>query len=167
MNSKHFNRLSSLKTGQQIFSKTNRNSGGGDSGYSEESFATTTKSSSKPPLHKSCPHCHCEQRSSFNNYKKSIENSSTDSSTSDTIINTPQLYYEIFQEKQSLSTSRSYPHIKPLPKTTIQQQQQKRPRTIAAKRRRNLSCDSSLWRRTQTQQPMNLVRSNKNIFSNK
>ncbi len=157
------NRLSSQKSlrkvDQQTFSRNNTNSGGGDSGYSEESFATTTISSSKRPLHTSCPHCHCEQRSSFKNYKKSLENSSTDSSTSDTTTNTPQYYHQLPQQKRSLSASRSYPHIKPLPKTTIQQtpQQQKRARTVAARRRRQLSCDSSLWARTQTQQSINLV----------
>jgi hypothetical protein len=151
-------RFSSRKFDQQNFSRNNTNSGGGDSGYSEESFTTTTISSSKRPLHTSCPHCHCEQRSSFKNYKKSIENCSTDSSTSDTTIDTSQYYY---QQKQSLSASRSYPHIKPLPKTTIEQQ--KRSRTIAAKRRRHLSCDSSLW--TRTQRPtINLVTFYTNLF---
>ncbi|CAF3516404.1 unnamed protein product [Rotaria sp. Silwood1] len=163
---------------QEIFSINHTNSAGGDSGYSEESFSTTTSSYTRP-LHISCPHCHCEQRSSFNNYKKSIENSSTDSTTSDTIINKPMnssdFSYHLFQKKQSLSASRSYPHIKPLPKTTIQsqirkpsmqeQQQQQQPqsyrqtRTNGAKRRRHLSCDSSLWPKTQTQQSINQISS--------
>jgi hypothetical protein len=141
--------------------RNNTNSGGGDSGYSEESFATTTNSSYIRPFHTSCPHCHCEQHSSFNNYKKSIENSSTDSSSSDTPINkekySSDFYYQLFQQKQALSSSRSYPHIKPLPKSTattptkpsIQQQQQRRSRALAVKRRRHLSCDSSLWAKTQ------------------
>jgi hypothetical protein len=173
-NPKRPSRLSSRKSPrksdqQPIFSRNNTNSGGGDSGYSEESFATTTISSSKRPLHTSCPHCHCEQRSSFINYKKSMENSSTDSSTSDTTINkqinTPDFYYRLFQQKQLLSASRSYPHIKPLPKTITKPSIQQRTKSIAAKRRRHLSCDSSLWTRTQTQQPINLVRFSKTIFS--
>ncbi|CAF1205320.1 unnamed protein product [Rotaria sordida] len=159
------------RNNQEIFSINNTNSAGGDSGYSEESFSTTTSSYTRP-LHISCPHCHCEQRSSFNSYKKSIENSSTDSPTSDTIINkqrnSSDFYYHLFQQKQALSASRSYPHIKPLPKTTIQsqtnkfaikEQQQKLPhrqtRTKGAKRRRHLSCDGSLWPKTQTQQSVN------------
>jgi hypothetical protein len=105
----------------------------------------------------------------LNNYKKSNRNSSTDSSTSDKTINkeihSPDFYFRLFQQKQSLSASRSYPHIKPLPKPTIQSQttkpstqQKQRTRALAAKRRRHLSCDSSLWTRAQTQQPSNVVR---------
>jgi len=56
---------------QQILSTLSHHSGGGDSGYSEESFATR---SFQRPFHTSCPHCHCEQRSSFNNYKKKFFN---------------------------------------------------------------------------------------------
>lgn len=149
---KRFNRLLSRKNDQDIYIRNNTNSGGGDSGYSEESFATTRISSLKRPLHTSCPHCHCEQRSSFNNYKKSIENSSTDSSTSDTTINTSQLYYKYYQNKQYLSSSRSYPHIKPLPKTN--NEQEKKSKTISARRRRHLSCDSSLWTKTQQTIPI-------------
>ena len=149
-------KCSSKKLNEKILLRTNTNSGGGDSGYSEDSFVTTTISSLKRPLHTSCPHCHCEQRSSFKNYKKSIENYSTDSSSSssDTTINTSQVYYKYFKQKQSLSASRSYPHIKPLPKTIIQP---KKIKTIPTKRRRHLSCDSSLWTKIQTQQPINLV----------
>ncbi|CAF1387065.1 unnamed protein product [Adineta steineri] len=158
---------------QQILTRNNTSSGGGDSGYSEESFATTTLSSYiRRPLHTSCPHCHCEQRSSFKNYKKSTENYSTDSSTSDTTINkeihSPDFYFRLFQQKQSLSASRSYPHIKPLPKTTIQsqinkpsqqQQQQRQTKSRTAKRRRHLSCDSSLCSKTLTYQPINVISS--------
>ncbi|CAF2503419.1 unnamed protein product [Rotaria sp. Silwood2] len=163
------------RNNQEIYSINNKYNAGGDSGYSEESFSTTTSSHTRP-LHISCPHCHCEQRSSFNHYKKSIENSSTDSSTSDTIINKPMnssdFYYHLFQKKHSLSASRSYPHIKPLPKTTIQSQQtkpstqeqqqqqpQRQMKTNGAKRRRHLSCDSSLWPKTQTQQSDNQISS--------
>ncbi len=164
--SKSFNysssKKSSRKSDQQIYSRNNTHSGGGDSGYSEDSFATTTISSSKRPLHTSCPHCHCEQRSSFQNYRKSIGNSSSDSSSSDTTIhkeiNNEQFYYRPCQQKQSLSASRSYPHIKPLPKTTTTKTPIQRKRTMAIKRRRHLSCDSSLWTKTQPQQPINLVR---------
>ena len=87
---KNFSTKSHRKNLQQGFStlsRHNTNSGGGDSGYSEDSFATTTISSHTRPLHTSCPHCHCEQRSSFNNYKNQIPNSSTDSSTSKNITN--------------------------------------------------------------------------------
>jgi hypothetical protein len=108
----------------------------------------------------------------LNNYKKTNRNSSTDSSTSDTTINkekhSPDFYFRLFQQKQSLTASRSYPHIKPLPKPTLQSQtskpstqQKQRTRALAAKRRRHLSCDSSLWTRAQTQQPSNEVRSNR------
>jgi hypothetical protein len=125
-------------------SRHNMSSTGADSGYSEDSFALTRNSSHTRPLHTSCPHCHCEQRSSFSNYRKSMKTLSTESSTSDTTINKGALSAEFYsqhhhhhhhqqqqqqqqpqhhqhrqrqQEKQSLSTSRSYPHIKPLPKT--------------------------------------------------
>ncbi|CAF1103081.1 unnamed protein product [Adineta ricciae] len=131
-NRKTLRRVSRQQNDQQGFSTLSRSSGGGDSGYSEESFATR---SFRRPLHTSCPHCHCERRSSFNNYKKSRENSSTESSPFD---------------KENLLTSQSYPHIKPLPKVPLQSQQ-KLTRTLAEKRRRNLSCDGSLWTRLPTQ----------------
>lgn len=161
----------SLSTDSRSSKKTSRNnthSGGGDSGYSEDSFATTTFSSSKRPLHTSCPHCHCEQRSSFQNYRKSAKSSSSDSSSSDTTIHKEDFYYRPSQQKQSLSASRSYPHIKPLPRTTITTTTTKVPmqrkRSMAAKRRRHLSCDSSLWTKVQTQAPINLVRFLINTF---
>lgn len=190
-NAKHFDRLSStfmnysekekaiisnkshrrLKQQQSFFSRKNTSSGGGDSGYSEDSFATTTLSSRTRPLHTSCPHCHCEQRSSFHNYKKTMKKPSlTDSSTSDTTINKEILSsdfpFHFSQTKQSLSASRSYPHIKPLPKTNIQsqtmkypkEQEQKRTKTFTAKRRRHLSCDSSLYPRIQANQMNNVVK---------
>jgi hypothetical protein len=127
---------------QQIFSTLSHHSNG-DSGYSEESFATR---SFRRPLHTSCPHCHCEQRSSFNNYKILRKNSSSTSSPSDIIL-----------PKQNLLSSQSYPHIKPLPKINLQTEQ-KITRTLTDKRRRNLSCDGSLWTRTQTQKPITSVR---------
>lgn len=169
---KQFHRLSSKKS-QQSISRKQMHSGGGDSGYSEESFV----SSLKRPLHTSCPHCHCEQRSSFNHYQKSTKHSSssssstTDSSLSDTTIhknvNSTDLYYHLFQQKQSLSASRSYPHIKPLPRTIqnssnpSSQQPRKRTKSLSAKRRRrHLSCDGSLWTKTQNQQQQtNLISS--------
>jgi hypothetical protein len=151
---KHLSRKSQRRKQfeQQIFSTLSRNSGGGDSGYSEESFATR---SCRRPLHTSCPHCHCERRSSFNNYKKLRNNSSTESSPSDIITNkeiklSTDFDYQISQDKQNLLSSQSYPHIKPLPKINIQPQQ-RITRTLTDKRRRNLSCDSSLWTRTQRQ----------------
>jgi len=168
--SKRFHRLSSRKSQQSVVQRNNAHSGGGDSGYSEESFATTTISSIKRPLHTSCPHCHCEQRSSFNYYQKTSSSSSsaTDSSLSDTTIhkntNSKDLYYHAFQQKQSLSASRSYPHIKPLPKTnpnqsmnsSSQQQLRKRAKSLQARRRRHLSCDGSLsTTKTQHQQATN------------
>ncbi|UJR38409.1 hypothetical protein I4U23_031077 [Adineta vaga] len=156
----------------QIFSRNNTNSGGGDSGYSEDSFATTTLSSYTRPLHTSCPHCHCEQRSSFHNYKTSMKKTSlTDSSTSDTTINKETLssdyHFQFFHQKQSLSASRSYPHIKPLPKTNLHtqtmkhtnEQEQKRTKAFAAKRRRHLSCDSSFYPRIKANQANNVTSS--------
>ena len=163
---------SNRRTKQQVFARNNTNSGGGDSGYSEDSFATTTLSSHTRPLHTSCPHCHCEKRSSFHSYKNTMKKSSlTGSSTSDITINkenhSPEFYFRLFQQKQSLSASRSYPHIKPLPKTNPQTQiikltqeeeeRQKRTKAFAAKRRRHLSCDSSLYPRTQTHQSNTMV----------
>lgn len=159
---------------QQTFARNNTSSGGGDSGYSEESFATTTLSSYTRPLHTSCPHCHCEQRSSFHNYKRAMKkasSSSTDSTTSDTTRNkkfhSPDVYFRFLEQKQSLSASRSYPHIKPLPKANVtklshepqdqQAQQHKRAKTFAAKRRRHLSCDSPLYSRTHAQPSTNIV----------
>ncbi len=133
---------------QQVFSTLSHHSGG-DSGYSEESFATK---SFQRPLHTSCPHCHCEQRSSFNNYKKLSNNSSTESSPSDIILNKHKQ-----KSSENLLSSRSYPHIKPLQKLDLQSQQ-KIPRTLTDKRRRNLSCDGLLLTRPQTQKPMILVR---------
>lgn len=184
---KQIHRLSSKKS-QQSFRRNQMQSGGGDSGYSEESFATTTISSLKRPLHTSCPHCHCEQRSSFNHYQQKLTkhsssssssstsssaatSSTADSSLSDTTIhknvNSTDLYYHLFQSKQVLSASRSYPHIKPLPKTipnqptnSSQQQQRKRTRSLNVRRRRHLSCDGSLWTKpqpSQQQQQTNLV----------
>ncbi len=117
---------------QPIFSTLSHHSGGGDSGYSEESFAT-----------KSCPHCHCQQRSSFHNYRKLLnKNSSTDSSPSD-----------IRKSSDNLLSSRSYSYIPPIEKS-----QQKVIRTLTEKRRRNLSCDASIWSRPQTQKPIIIVR---------
>lgn len=145
---------------QSILTRNNTHSGGGDSGYSEESFATTTVSSSKRPLHTSCPHCHCEQRSSFNQYEKSVEHYLSDSSsTSDTTINKDIQATDFFstQYQQSLSASRSYPHIKPLPKTKPIIQRRKS-LTNKRRRRRHLSCDSSLWNRTQPPPSTHLVR---------
>ncbi|CAF3555876.1 unnamed protein product [Rotaria socialis] len=128
-----------------------------DSGYSEENFATR---SCKRSLHTSCPHCHCEQRSSFDNYKKLRNNSSTESSPSDIVIKN-----EIRKSSdtdcynnENVFASQSYPHIKSISKTNIQAQQ-KLTRTLLEKRRRNLSCDSSLWMRTQTQKPTILTAS--------
>ncbi|CAF1612819.1 unnamed protein product [Rotaria magnacalcarata] len=153
------------RNNREKFSTNKINSVGGDSGYSEESFSTTISSYTRP-LHTSCPHCHCENRSSFNNYKKSRGSSLTDSPTSDTTINkqihSSDFYYHLLQHKQILSASRSYPHIKPLPKTMLRsqtikpsiKQQQRHNRPYGSKRRRHLSCDSSLWSRTQTQQPI-------------
>jgi hypothetical protein len=114
------------KQQQQIFSTLSHHSGGGDSGYSEESFATR---SYQRPLHTSCPHCHCEQRSSFNNYQKS----SSDSSPSAI----PKSYENFLSDS-------------PLKLT----------RTLADKRRRNLSCDGSLWTRPQSQKGIPIVRHN-------
>ncbi|CAF3166007.1 unnamed protein product, partial [Rotaria sp. Silwood2] len=142
---------------QQIVSTLSHHSGGGDSGYSEENFATR---SFKRSLHTSCPHCHCEQRSSFNNYKKIKNNSSTESSSSDIISKNEikKLSYNDYYNKENLSSSQSFPHIKTLPKGNIQSQQ-KIIRTLADKRRRNLSCDGSIWMRTQTQKPITLTSS--------
>ncbi|CAF0956533.1 unnamed protein product [Rotaria sordida] len=143
---------------QQIFSTLSHHSGGGDSGYSEESFVTK---SFKHSLHTSCPHCHCIQHSSFNNYKKlQKNNSSTESSPSD-IINKNEIknlsnidYYN----KENLSISQSFPHMEILPKVNFQSKQ-KITRTLTDKRRRNLSCDGSLWMRTSTQKSMTLTSS--------
>ena len=140
-------------------SRQNTNSGGGDSGYSEESFATK---SCQRPLHTSCPHCHCEQRSSFINYRKSRTDSSAESSPSD-IQRNPPLRFATTNDEQRLDAreniliSRSYPHIRSLPKAAIVQSQPPAHRTLAERRRRNLSCDNSLWTRTQTQRPVALV----------
>jgi len=152
-NKKSHRRKNGKQNDQQIFATLSRHSGGGDSGYSEESFATR---SYRRPLHTSCSHCHCEQRSSFNNYKKLRINSSTESSPSDKEIKKSSDidYYN----KDNLLSSQSYPHIKPLPKTTIQSQP-KLTRTLTDKRRRNLSCDGSLGTRMQTQKtPITSVR---------
>jgi len=139
---------------KQIFSTLSHQSGGGDSGYSEESFATR---SFQRPLHTSCPHCHCERRSSFNNYKKLSNNnfSSTESSPSDII--------RIKNAQKSSENLLSYSHIKPLQKLNLQSQQ-KITRTLTDKRRRNLSCDGSLWTRPQTQKAIILVRNRRNYF---
>ncbi len=128
---------------QQIFSTLSRHSGGGDSGYSEESFATRPF---QRPSHTSCPHCHCEQRSSFDNYKKISDQSSTESSPSD-----------IQKSSDHFLSSQSYPRIKPIPRLTLPSQP-KLTRTLTEKRRRNLSCDGSLWTRPAIQKPVLLVR---------
>ena len=135
---------------QQLFSTLSYHSGEADSGYSEESFPTK---SIQQRLHRSCPHCHCEQRSSFNNYKKFLNNSSSDSSPSDIIIHNKELE----KSSENLFCSQSYSHIKPLKKLNIQSKQ-KLTRTLTDKRRRNLSCDGSLWSRPQPQKPILLVR---------
>ena len=72
--------------------------GGADSGYSEDSLPAGLR-----PLHMSCPHCHCEQHSSFSTYPKSVKDLST--SVSSTTIDD--------KASASLSTSRSYPHLPP------------------------------------------------------
>ena len=140
-------------------SRRNTNSGGGDSGYSEESFATK---SCQRPLHTSCPHCHCEQRSSFVNYRKSRTDSSAESSPSDIQRHPPLRFatsidYQVHDERENLLISRSYPHMRSLPKAAVVQSQPAVHRTLAERRRRNLSCDNSLWTRTQTQRPVALV----------
>ncbi|CAF1026779.1 unnamed protein product [Adineta steineri] len=149
-NKKSHRRTIRKQNDQHKFSTLSHYSGGGDSGYSEESFATR---SFQRPLHTSCPHCHCERRSSFNNYKKLRNNSSTESSPSDIIINNEMKKLsndnKNSSSKDNLLSSQSYSHIKPLPKTNIQSQ-----RTLAEKRRRNLSCDGLLWTRVQTQKPI-------------
>ena len=147
---------------QQIFSRNNTSSRGGDSGYSEESFAVTTSPYSRP-FHTSCPYCRCEQRSSFTNYRRPEENSCSDSSTSHVTIHkqlNPQLFHnELFGRQQPLSASRSYPHIKPLPKTIkLPMQQQRRTQTIGTKRRRHFSCEGSFNSKAQAQQFIKLVR---------
>lgn len=138
-NKRSHRRLHARAPDQQLFSTLSRSSGGGDSGYSEESFGAR---SFRRPLHTACSHCHCERRSSFSNYKKSRNNSSTESSPSDLGV------------KERLHSSQSYPHIRPLPKFSTQT---KPPRTLLEKRRRNLSCDSSLWTRVQSQKPLTMV----------
>lgn len=141
---------------QQICPTLSHHSGGGDSGYSEESFAGKPF---KRAIHTSCPHCHCEQRSSFNNYKKLKNNSSTESSPSDT-INTCNIKKSSdidYCNKENLLSSQSYPHIRTMPRVNFQSQQ-RITRTLADKRRRNLSCDGSLWMKTQTQKPTTSVR---------
>ena len=167
---------SSRRNDQQSFStlsRHNTSSGGGDSGYSEDSFAATNMFLSQTrPLHTSCPHCHCEQRSSFVNVSKSQKSLSSESSTSDTTINKETLssdpHSHRCRDKHSLSASRSYPHIKPLPKTTTtttsqtsQSSPQQRPsRTLTAKRRRrrrHVSCDSSLWPKAEKQPSIDVV----------
>ncbi|UJR07729.1 hypothetical protein I4U23_012014 [Adineta vaga] len=146
------------QNGQQMSSTLSRSSGGGDSGYSEESFGTR---SFRRPLHTSCPHCHCERRSSFNNYKKSRQNSSTESSPSDLIVANQERKKSSdidYYSKENLLSSQSYPHIKPLPKVNTQLQQKPK-RTLAEKRRRNLSCDGSLWTRIPAQKPIMMTSS--------
>lgn len=168
--------------------RQNTNSAGGDSGYSEENFGLIRHSSQFRSLHKSCPHCHCEQRSSLiNNYSnKTNRQILNDSSTSDTTINiddilTPDLSTRSNRDSRFLSTSRSYPHIKPLPKSKISanvetssEEQVRRARTLTNRRRtrrRHLSCDSSLWTNVQTRKNNVLVkhflsRSSLSSFSN-
>ena len=110
----------------QVFSTLSHHSNGADSGYSEESFLTSR--TCQRPIHTSCPHCHCEQRSSFNSYQKLPKTtiSSSDSSPSDL----PKSYENLSHSQ--LKSSQTRPS-----------------RTLQDKRRRNLSCDGSLWSRSQ------------------
>lgn len=103
-----FDRLSSaLVNYNDVSSRQNSASGGGDSGYSEENVRVRA-----PAWHRSCPHCHCERQAGRQ-----------DSSTS-------------FESRpDQLLSSR--------PLATPRRVQ----RTLIDKRRRNLSCDSSLWTR--------------------
>ena len=103
-----FDRLSSsLVNYNDVSKRLDSSRGGGDSGYSEDNVPVRA-----PAWHRSCPHCHCERPAGRQ-----------DSSTS-------------FESRQDqLLSSRSFPHIRPLPT----------PRRV--QRRRNLSCDSSLWNR--------------------
>lgn len=140
---------------QQMCSTMSHYSTGGDSGYSEESFAAR---SCKRSLHTSCQVCHCEQRSSFKAYKKLRNNSTTQSSPSDIINkNEQQKSSHIeYHNGENLFASQSYSHIKSITTSNLQAKQ-KVTRTLRDKRRRNLSCDSSLWMRSQTQKPTALV----------
>ena len=144
----------------EILSRPILNSAGADSGYSEESFPSR---STHRPSHTSCPHCHCEQRSSFNNYQKSRARPST---SADRIVHplvklSSDSESNSSDERNHFLSSRSYPHIKPLPNKIDFQTENRSSRQTndqrQRRRRRNLSCDGSLWTRVESQKSIKQV----------